>query len=86
VFFDLDGTRLLLDAIAPSSMLYLEVDDVRRSLEALRDRVEVVREPHPIFRHEDDVLGPAATTEWQAFVTDSEGNTLGLVSFAREES
>ncbi|CCH74392.1 Methylmalonyl-CoA epimerase (fragment) [Nostocoides australiense Ben110] len=45
-----------------------------------------VREPHPIFRHEDDVLGPAATTEWQAFVTDSEGNTLGLVSFAREES
>ena len=84
VFFDLDGTRLLLDATAPSSMLYLEVDDVRRSLEALRDRVEVVSEPHPIFRHEDDVLGPAATTEWQAFVTDSEGNTLGLVSFARE--
>jgi len=86
VFFDLDGTRLLLDATAPSSMLYLEVDDVRRSLEALRDRVEVVSEPHPIFRHEDDVLGPAGTTEWQAFVTDSEGNTLGLVSFAREDS
>ena len=81
LFFDLAGTRLLLDGNAPSSMLYLEVDDVRRTVEELRGRTEVVSEPHEIFTHDDDGLGPAGTTEWQAFVTDSEGNMLGLVSF-----
>lgn len=81
LFFDLAGTRLLLDGNAPSSMLYLEVDDVRRTVEELRGRTEVVSEPHEIFTHDDDALGPAGTTEWQAFVTDSEGNMLGLVSF-----
>jgi methylmalonyl-CoA/ethylmalonyl-CoA epimerase len=82
LFFDLDGTRLLLEANAPSSMLYLQVDDVRTRVEELRGRVEVVSEPHVIFEHEDDALGPAGTAECQAFVTDSEGNTVGLVSFA----
>src|SRR4051794_26049385 len=81
LFFDLDGTRLLLDGNAPASLLYLEVPDVRRAVEALPDGTEVVSEPHAIFTHENDALGPAGTTEWQAFVTDSEGNTLGLVSF-----
>ncbi len=81
LFFDLGGTRLLLEGNAPSSMLYLEVDDVRRCVEDLRGRTEIVSEPHALFTHEDDALGPAATTEWQAFVTDSEGNLLGLVSF-----
>jgi methylmalonyl-CoA/ethylmalonyl-CoA epimerase len=81
LFFDLDGTRLLLDGNAPASMLYLEVADVRRAVEALRGRTEIVSEPHAIFTHEDDALGPAGTTEWQAFVTDSEGNMLGLVGF-----
>jgi methylmalonyl-CoA/ethylmalonyl-CoA epimerase len=81
LFFDLDGTRLLLEGNAPQSMLYVEVDDVVRAVEALRGRTEVVTEPHAIFGHEDDTLGPAGTTEWQAFVIDSEGNTLGLVSF-----
>jgi methylmalonyl-CoA/ethylmalonyl-CoA epimerase len=81
LFFDLDGTRLLLDGNAPASMLYLEVEDLRRTVERLRGRTEVVSEPHAIFSHEDDTLGPAGTTEWQAFVTDSEGNTVGLVGF-----
>jgi methylmalonyl-CoA/ethylmalonyl-CoA epimerase len=62
-------------------MLYLEVPDVRRTVEDLRGRVEVVSEPHAIFSHEDDALGPAGTTEWQVFVHDSEGNMVGLVSF-----
>jgi methylmalonyl-CoA/ethylmalonyl-CoA epimerase len=82
LFFDLAGTRLLLDANAPASMLYLEVEDVRSRVEALRERVEVVTEPHQIFTHEDDALGPAGTVEWQAFIRDPEGNTVGLVSFA----
>src|SRR4051794_1068947 len=81
LFFDLDGTRLLLDANAPASMLYLEVADLRATLERLAGRVEVDTEPHPIFDHEDDALGPAGTTEWQAFVRDPEGNLVGLVAF-----
>jgi methylmalonyl-CoA/ethylmalonyl-CoA epimerase len=81
LFFDLEGTRLLLDGNAPSSMLYLQVDDVRAVVDRLRHEVDITTEPHQIFTHEDDRLGPAGTTEWQAFLHDSEGNTLGLVSF-----
>ncbi|TWH30512.1 hypothetical protein [Isoptericola variabilis] len=39
-------------------------------------------EPHVIFTHADDSLGPAGADEWQAFVRDSEGNLVGLVDFA----
>lgn len=86
LFFDLDGTRLLLDGNAPSSLVYLEVDDVRAAVDRLRHKVEITTEPHQIFVHEDDRLGPAGSTEWQAFFADSEGNTVGLVSFeARSE-
>jgi methylmalonyl-CoA/ethylmalonyl-CoA epimerase len=80
VFFDLDGVRLLLETRAPSAVLYLRVGDLDAEvarLEALG--VEVAGRPHPIFRHDDDTLGPAGTEEWQAFVTDSEGNQVGLV-------
>ncbi|WP_127818708.1 VOC family protein [Microbacterium sp. CPCC 204701] len=80
LFFDLDGVRLLLDRNAPSSLVYLEVDDVRRALEMLPD-VEVVSQPHVIFHHDDSRLGPAGHDEWHAFVKDSEGNTVGLIAF-----
>ena len=81
LFFDLDGVRLLLDASAPSALIYLGVADVHESVEALRARgVEIVGEPQLIFSHDDDRLGPAGTDEWMAFVVDSEGNTVGLVS------
>jgi methylmalonyl-CoA/ethylmalonyl-CoA epimerase len=81
LFFDLDGTRLLLDGNAPSSMLYLDVADLRATLDRLREQVEVVTEPHAIFEHADDALGPAGMTEWHAFVRDPEGNLVGLVGF-----
>ena len=82
LFFDLAGTRLLLDRVAPAALLYLRVDDVRARIEQLRaDGVEVVTEPHVIFVHDDDTLGPAGQGEVQAFVRDSEGNTVGLVGF-----
>jgi methylmalonyl-CoA/ethylmalonyl-CoA epimerase len=81
VFFDLGGIRLLLDRAAPSALLYLTVEDVRESVESLRSRdIEVTTDPHVIFSHADDTLGPAGTDEWMAFITDSEGNTVGLVS------
>ena len=82
VFFGLEGgTRLLLERGAPAAMLYLQVDDVRSRLDELRaDGVEVHTEPHVIFSHPDDTLGPAGTDEWMAFIRDSEGNLVGLVS------
>ena len=40
----------------------------------------MLAEPHVIFTHDDDALGPAGTEERMAFVRDSEGNTLGLVT------
>lgn len=81
LFYTLEGTRLLLDGAAPSALLYLQVDSVRDRIETLRaDGVRIVSEPHVIFEHDDDTLGPAGTAEWMAFVEDSEGNTVGLVS------
>ena len=83
LFFDLDGVRLLLERGAPSSLIYLNVTDVRSSVAELEARgVEVVSAPHVIFHHDDARLGPAGTDEWMAFIRDSEGNTVGLVSHA----
>jgi methylmalonyl-CoA/ethylmalonyl-CoA epimerase len=81
LFFDLDGTRLLLERGAPPATIYLEVADVAAALDRLRDAATVAAEPHVIFTHEDDALGPAGTQEWHAFVTDPFGNTIGLVGF-----
>jgi methylmalonyl-CoA/ethylmalonyl-CoA epimerase len=80
VFFDLGGVRLLLDRGAPSALHYLRVDDIDATVARLRDRgAHVETEPHVIFGHDDDTLGPAGTDEWMAFVKDSEGNLVGLV-------
>ncbi|MEO6412976.1 MAG: VOC family protein [Pedococcus sp.] len=84
LFFGLgDGTRLLLESAASSAMLYLAVDDVATRIEELRaDGVLIESEPHVIFSHTDDTLGPAGSNEWMAFIRDSEGNLVGLVSHA----
>ncbi len=82
-FFMLDGTRLILEKSAVQSLIYLEVDDVEFTTDELRKRgVTIESEPHVIFQHEDDKLGPAHTDEWMAFIRDSEGNTVGLVSYS----
>jgi methylmalonyl-CoA/ethylmalonyl-CoA epimerase len=83
-FFVLGSTRLLLDRGAPSALIYLAVEDVRTTIEALRaSGVVIESEPHVIFGHEDDTLGPAGTDEWMAFIRDSEDNLVGLVSHHR---
>ncbi|MFJ5957260.1 VOC family protein [Paenarthrobacter sp. NPDC092416] len=84
VFFDVAGVRLLLEKGAPSSLIYVEVADLHGSVESLRNRgVRIITEPQLIFAHDDDLLGPAQSEEWMAFIEDSEGNTVGLVSRIR---
>jgi catechol 2,3-dioxygenase-like lactoylglutathione lyase family enzyme len=80
VFFTSGTLRLLLDRAAPSALLYLRVDSVADTVERLRAQgVTIESEPHVIFSHDDDTLGPAGSDEWQAFLRDSEGNLVGLV-------
>lgn len=80
-FFDLEGTRLLLDRLAPSALVYLRVDDVRQTVKRLRtEGVTVDTEPHVIFHDEEGTFGPAGHDEWMAFIRDSEGNLVGLAS------
>lgn len=81
LFFNIGIGRLLLEQSAPSALVYIQVDDVAQTVERLRgEGVRVVTEPHVIFTHTDDTLGPAGNDEWMAFIEDSEGNTVGLVS------
>jgi methylmalonyl-CoA/ethylmalonyl-CoA epimerase len=87
VFFMLDGVRLLLEKGAPSALVYLLVPDVQAAVARLMDGgVEVMAEPRLIFHHEDPSLGPAGSDEWMAFIKDSEGNTIGLVSHSADPS
>ncbi|HEY6747509.1 MAG TPA: VOC family protein, partial [Mycobacteriales bacterium] len=80
VFFDLGGVRLLLERGAPSALHYYRVADIDATVARLRAAGAAVEsEPHVIFSHADDALGPAGTDEWQAFVRDPEGNLVGLV-------
>lgn len=80
LFFDLDGVRLLLDRGAPSSLIYLDVPDLRLSVEDLRaSGSKIVQEPQLVYSHVDGSLGPVGSDEWMAFIKDSEGNTVGLV-------
>ena len=78
-FFDLGGTRLLLEAGAPSSLLYLGVDDVADVTAHLREAgVTIVSEPHTIHVDVEGHFGPAGEAEEMAFFHDSEGNLVGL--------
>lgn len=79
-FFDMDGVRLFLDVNAPAALVYLEVADVRVTVPELAARgVKVLQEPHVIFPDPSGVFDTPGN-EWLAFVEDSEGNHLGLMS------
>jgi len=81
LFFKLGDGRLLLEQAAPSATIYLHVDDVRATIEKLRaEGVTIEAEPHVIFTHTDDSLGPEGKAEWMAFFRDSEDNVVGLIS------
>lgn len=80
-FFDLGSTRLLLEANAPASLLYLLVDDLGVAVEQLRARGVIVEsEPHTIHVDDEGLFGPPGHVEQMAFVRDSEGNLVGLMA------
>ncbi|GAB3041070.1 glyoxalase [Parafrigoribacterium mesophilum] len=82
LFFNVGRSRLLLERAAASALVYFEVDDVHATVSRLRgEGVDMVGEPQVIFSHTDDTLGPAGNDEWMAFIRDSEGNTVGLISY-----
>jgi methylmalonyl-CoA/ethylmalonyl-CoA epimerase len=80
-FFDLGNTRLLIERGAPSALLYLEVDDIVTTYDALGSAgVEMTDPPHMIYREgEAKFFGDPGSEEWMAFFKDSEGNTVALV-------
>jgi methylmalonyl-CoA/ethylmalonyl-CoA epimerase len=80
-FFRLGETRLLIERGAPKALIYLRVDDVRTAVDKMRaDGVEIASDPHVIFTDELGQFGPPGAQEWMAFITDSEGNLVGLAS------
>lgn len=81
VFFDLGGTRLLLEKGAPASLIYLGVPDASAEVERLRAAgVNIESEPHVIFTDDAGQFGPKGMAETMAFFRDSEDNLVGLVS------
>jgi methylmalonyl-CoA/ethylmalonyl-CoA epimerase len=80
-FFDLEGTRLLLEKGATGATLYFWVDDIRSACETLRSRgISFDSEPHLIHHDETGTFGPAGTEEWMAFFRDPDDNILALAS------
>jgi len=78
-FFDIAGTRLLLEAAAPASLVYLGVDDVLAMTDRLRAAgVTIESEPQVIHVDEDGLFGAPGEAEEMAFFRDSEGNLVGL--------
>ena len=80
LFYDLAGTRLLLELGGAASRIYLQVGDVVAEIEKLRTRgVTVAIEPHVVFPDPQGIFD-APGNEWLAFIEDSEGNMIGLMS------
>ncbi|HVQ90017.1 MAG TPA: LuxR C-terminal-related transcriptional regulator [Mycobacteriales bacterium] len=79
-FFDCGGVRLFLSAsadevVAPDSVLYFRVPDIRLAYEQLGSRgVEFSGAPHMIFRHESGL------EEWMAFFVDPDGRPLAIMA------
>ena len=87
LFYRLGTLRLLLDRAAPSALIYVHVDGLSKRIEQLRTSgVTIDTEPHVIFHHDDETLGPEGTTERQAFIRDSEGNLVGLVEHLSDKA
>ncbi|MEO3854257.1 hypothetical protein [Acrocarpospora sp. B8E8] len=81
VFFDLGNTRLLIEKAAPSARLYLRVSDIHAETARLKTlNVEIVEEPQLIFSDSTGTFGSPGAEVWISAFTDSEGNTLCLIT------
>ena len=83
-FFDLAGTRLLLERMAEPtighSVLYLETPDISAEhARLLRAGVDFLGEPRLIHLDAAGAFGAPGTEEWMAFFHDPDGNALALV-------
>ena len=78
-FFDLDGTRLLLDAIAEASglasPLYFWVDDIDSAYVELQARGVEFEQGPPLINRTDE-----GEEEWMAFFRDPDGNILAIAT------
>jgi methylmalonyl-CoA/ethylmalonyl-CoA epimerase len=87
LFFQVGSIRLLIEENAPSALIYLQVENLPATIEHLREQGTVIEsEPHVIFTHTDDALGPTGMAEWHAFIRDSEGNLVGLIGLEPAEA
>jgi methylmalonyl-CoA/ethylmalonyl-CoA epimerase len=82
-FFDCGGVRLMLSPPEtpehdhPSSVIYYVVDDLEAAFSGVVERgAEPVDGPHIIAKMPDHDL-------WMAFIKDTEGNLVGLMSEVR---
>jgi catechol 2,3-dioxygenase-like lactoylglutathione lyase family enzyme len=83
-FFDCAGVRLYLARVSEADFagratVYFWVDDVTAALELLEGRGATVRE-RPSIVYRDD-----AYDLWMAFVTDPDGNQIGLMREAEKD-
>ena len=80
IFYNLEGTRLLIQLDGPSSLVYLNVEDVKAETERLRNLgVKIIEEPHIVFPDPQGLFDTPGN-EWLSFIEDSEGNNVGLMS------
>jgi methylmalonyl-CoA/ethylmalonyl-CoA epimerase len=82
-FFDCGGVRLMLSPPEtpehdhPSSVIYYVVDNLEAAFSGVVERgAEPVDDPHIIAKMPDHDL-------WMAFIKDTEGNLVGLMSEVR---
>ena len=83
-FFDVAGTRILLEQPAQPALLYFRVSSIQTGYQALKAHgVKLEGEPQLIFRDETGQFGEAAEEEWMAFFRDPSDNLLALASRER---
>jgi quinol monooxygenase YgiN/predicted enzyme related to lactoylglutathione lyase len=83
VFFDLGGTRLLVEHGDPgtNSVLYFRTDDLDADWARLvAAGVEPVAEPHLVHPDTDGTFGEPGGEEWMAFFKDHEDGILALAT------
>jgi methylmalonyl-CoA/ethylmalonyl-CoA epimerase len=81
LFFDFNGTRLLLEKNGPKATIYFRVADIHAAHKELSEKgVKFLAEPHMIFRDENGTFGAAGEEEWMAFFSDPSENILAIAS------